>query len=303
MSYFHYFYENNLFIKIMFLHLHCNYENIEIMTDTKKDIIWSTENLVMFGMWLESKGEYGYGLLCIHGSCLGIKIGGLLKLTWGDFIYDFALHSDEEDEFPCRKELSIINEKKDGKKIIELSPFIQRYTSNVYRKNLEYHSLDANKPIYINEKTGKVLTTSSLNRELNKLYEQYKLEIYSRTYLEISFRELKTNTFEIAWGRDMVHKYNYTKKIFIAVSKYMGHRTVNDTINLFEIEPKEEIKFSYDMFNPDFKTEMDMETTLFDNYNLGIYLLKNDLGFKSDEFITRSKKQVNYDVTDRKFWD
>jgi hypothetical protein len=224
-------------------------------------------------------------------------------LSW-DFINDDgSLYPDDDDNFPSREELSIINEKKEDKQVIELSSFIQRYTREVYQNNFNNHSRDADSPIYINVKTGKVLTTSSLNRELNKLYEQYKLEIYSLTYLEIRFRELKTNTFEIAWGRDMVKKYNYTKKIFIAVSKYMGHRTVNDTVKLFEIEPKEEINFSYDMFNPDFKTEMELGITLVDKYALGIYLLKNNLGYMTDEFRIRSKKLVSQSITDRKFWD
>lgn len=286
----------------MFLHLHCNYENIETMNNTKEDLIWSTENLVMFGIWLVEKGEYGYGLLCVHGSCLGIKIGSLLKLTWHDFIDDNGERfPNENDNFPSKNELIITNEKKDAKRIIELSSFIQRYTRQVYANQFDYNTCDVDAHIYINVKTGKLLSTSSLNRELNKLYEQFKLEVYSLTFLELKFRELKTNTFEIAWGRDMVQKYNCTKKVFIAVSKYMGHRTVNDTINLFELQPNEDIKISYDMFNPINLNELG---DLFNSkFKLGLYLLNNNLGLPTEEFISRSRSREDIWYNEERFWD
>ena len=264
------------------------------MDNENNNIIWSTENLAMFGMWLVNKGEHGYGLLCIHGSCLGIKIGTLLKLTWNDFINDDgSLYPHEEDNFPSREELKIVNEKKDGLRIIELSSFIQRYTREVYSNIFDNYSRDVSAPIYINVKTGKILTTSSLNRELNKLYEQYKLEVYSLTYLELKFKELKTNTFEIAWGRDMVQKYNCTKKVFIAVSKYMGHRTVNDTIKLLDIQPNENIKFCFNMFNPDLKNEIDMVNILNNKYHLQSYLLTNELVNCTKEFWNQRNKYLN----------
>ena len=286
----------------MFLHLHCNYENIETMNNTKEDLIWSTENLVMFGMWLVEKGEYGYGLLCIHGSCLGIKIGSLLKLTLYDFIDDNGERfPNENDNFPSKNELIITNEKKDAKRIIELSSFIQRYTRQVYANQFDYYTCDVDAHIYINVKTGKLLSTSSLNRELNKLYEQFKLEVYSLTFLDLKFRELKTNTFEIAWGRDMVQKYNCTKKVFIAVSKYMGHRTVNDTIKLFELQSNENIKISYDMFNPINLNELG---DLFNSkFKLGLYLLNNNLGLATEEFISRSRSREDIWYNEERFWD
>ena len=272
------------------------------MNNTKEDLIWSTENLVMFGIWLVEKGEYGYGLLCVHGSCLGIKIGSLLKLTWHDFIDDNGERfPNENDNFPSKNELIITNEKKDAKRIIELSSFIQRYTRQVYANQFDYNTCDVDAHIYINVKTGKLLSTSSLNRELNKLYEQFKLEVYSLTFLELKFRELKTNTFEIAWGRDMVQKYNCTKKVFIAVSKYMGHRTVNDTINLFELQPNEDIKISYDMFNPINLNELG---DLFNSkFKLGLYLLNNNLGLPTEEFISRSRSREDIWYNEERFWD
>ena len=269
--------------------------------DNKKEAIWSTKDVVMFGMWLVNKGDYGYGLLCIHGACLGIKVGSLLKLTWYDFINDngerFPHH---EDNFPSRDVLIIKNERKDEERVVELSSFIQRYTRQVYAN--EFNMIAINAHIYINIKTGKVLTTSSLNRELNKLYEQFRLEVYSKTYLDLKFREIRTNTFEIAWGRDMITKYNCTKKVFIAVSKYMGHRSVNDTIKLLELEPNEEITFSYDMFNPEPQIENEINTIFNSKANLGLYILKNNFGIITDEFRKRAEKSEIKSIREVAFW-
>lgn len=288
----------------MFLHLHNNYENTEIMNKDNKDVIWSTKDVVMFGMWLVNKGEYGYGLLCIHGACLGIKIGPLLKLKWCDFIDDNGeIFPIEDDNYQSKDELIIKNERKDEVRVIELSSFIKRYTRQVYSDSFGYNSSNVDANIYVNTKTGKVLTTSSLNKELNKLYEQFRLEIYSKTYLDLKFRELKTNTLEIAWGRDMITKYNCTKKVFIAVSKYMGHRSVNDTIKLLELEPNEEITFSYDMFNPEPQIEDELNDIFSSKANLGLYILRNSIGLFTDEFHIRAEKSEIKSLREVAFWE
>lgn len=258
-----------LFNSKLMLPLHCNYENTEIMRDDNNDLIWTSENLVMFGMWLVNKGEHGYGLLCIHGSCLGIKIGTLLKLKWKDYIEEF---NDQ-----AKHNLDIYDEKKSKYQSYSLSNFIKRYTEWAYKNDFydEFRTIES--PIYSNCKTGKVLTTSSLNRELNKFYQEFRQEVYSKTYLDIKLRELKTNAFEIAWARDFVTKYNFTKKAFIIISKYMGHRTVNDTINLLELEPNDEIRITYDLFDPSPKEEGEIESIFSDNEKFKHYLFSQGI--------------------------
>lgn len=230
--------------------------------------IWSTENLVMFGMWLVNKGEYGYGLLCIHGSCLGLKIGTLLQIKWKDLI-------DINGE--CMMFIEIFDKKKDEPDFFSLTEFLMQYTEKVYRNNFHEEIEARESPIYINSKTGKVLTTSSLNRELNKFYSEFKLETYSKTNFKLTLRELKTNSFEIAWARDFVAKYNFSKKVFIIVSKHMGHRTVNDTINLLEIEPQDEIIICHDLFNPNRTKLFEMEQIFTDNIDFKRYLLGQNI--------------------------
>jgi hypothetical protein len=231
----------------------------------KQDRIWTTQDLVLLGLWLLKQGEYGHGLLCIHGACTGIKVGTLLKLRWKDFINPV---SDE-----CHFDLFF----KEGKiKNVQLSHFIQRNTQFVFASTNDGKQVTYKTPVYTNAKTGQVLTTSSLNRELQRFYEQFKNETFEKTGIELNFAELKTNAFEIAWGRDMVNHYNRTKKVFIAVSKYMGHRTVNDTIRLLQIEPNDEITLRFDLYNPDVKTEMQLDETLEDDKKLKEYFLKQE---------------------------
>ncbi|WP_269237341.1 hypothetical protein [Flavobacterium flavigenum] len=247
------------------------------MNENNNDLIWTSENLVMFGMWLVKKGEHGYGLLCIHGSCLGLKIGTLLKLKWNDFIEEY----NEE----CKFYLEIVDDKKSKIDTYRLSKFLMRYTKWAYKNDFNDENRTIESLIYINCKTGKSLTTSSLNRELNKFYQEFRSEVYSTTFLDLKLRELKTNSFEIAWARDFVTKYNCTKKAFIIVSKHMGHRTVNDTINLLEIEPNDDIVITYDLFNPSTKEESEIEQIFSNKEKLKQYLLSQNISTTTLEFM------------------
>lgn len=274
-----------------FLSLHCKYENTDDMRDDNNDLIWTSENLVMFGMWLVDKGEHGYGLLCVHGSCIGLKIGTLLKLKWEDFIYEI----NEQSKYT----LEIFDEKKSKNQSYPLSDFIMRYTEWAYKNNFNDESRTIESLIYINCKTGKLLTTSSLNRELNKFYQEFRQEVYSKIYLDLKLRELKTNSFEIAWARDFVTKYNCTKKAFIIVSKYMGHRTVNDTINLLEIEPNDSISISFDLFNPTVKTELEIQELFTNTEKFKHYLLSQNIVTTTPLFMKNRDKSKDYDIKDK----
>jgi hypothetical protein len=271
--------------------LHCKYENTDDMRDDNNDLIWTSENLVMFGMWLVDKGEHGYGLLCIHGSCIGLKIGTLLKLQWKDFIYE----SNNQSKYT----LEIFDEKKSKNQSYPLSDFIIRYTEWAYKSDFNDESRTIESLIYINCKTGKLLTTSSLNRELNKFYQEFRQEVYSKTYLDLKLRELKTNSFEIAWARDFVTKYNCTKKAFIIISKYMGHRTVNDTINLLEIEPNDDITISYDLFNPTVKAELELQELFSNIEKFKHYLFSQRIATTTPLFMKNRDKSKDYDIRDK----
>lgn len=234
---------------------------------------WSTEALVVFGYWLIRKGELGYGLLCIHGPILGMKIGTMLSLKWGDFI-------NEENE--CDNLLFFEEEegKADTNTYRELSEFFREVTNDAFaklpRRETPYDF------VYTKSKTDQVLTTSTLNRELNKFYSDYKEETLQLTGIELDYRELKSNAFEIAWARDMVKYYAYSKKAFIAVSKFMGHRTLKHTIDLLGIEPRDEITFRFDLFEPSF-VWLKTVTTMFENpHDYSSYLMNRGFTKKAD---------------------
>ena len=179
---------------------------------------WTSKALVLFGMWLWKEKEYGHALLCLHAPQWGLKIGTQLSITWEDII--------NSEDGSCKQELWI-RDKETPHRLI--SPYIKETLETAYAelpiKNIEDE-------IYMNYRTGKPLTSSTLNRELQKHSHQ--------------FIELKSNAFEIAWAMDMVKKYNYSKQVFSAVSSFMGHRTVKDTIKLLELEPVDKIEFDFD---------------------------------------------------------
>ncbi|MES1181176.1 MAG: hypothetical protein ABUL44_00120, partial [Flavobacterium sp.] len=240
-------------------------------------MIWTTEGLVFFGTWLLKKNLPGYGLLCIHAPILSIKMGTLLKLKWADFI--------DPTTNKCEATLQIKDEKENTglsrEQFLsrELSEYIQKITTTVFKRYQGEQGFDYADFVYLNSRTGKVLTTSTLKRELQKLYEDFKNEVYQITYLELKFRAIETNSFEIAWGRDMVSLYNYSKKAFIAVSKFLGHRTVAHTIKYLEHECIDNVRLRFDLYSPN----TEMAFAIYDN-------------LEDEKWLTRylvSKKFVN----------
>jgi hypothetical protein len=193
---------------------------------------WTSKALVFFGMWLWKEKEYGHALLCMHAPQWGLKIGTQLNITWDDVM-------NTEDNF-CKHELWIRDKETPHR---EINPFIKETLEMAYA---ELPIKNTDDSIYMNYRTGKPLTSSTLNRELQAHAKQFEYEIEKQTGFKLNYKPLKTNAFEIAWAMDMVKKYRYSKQVFIAVSNFMGHRTLKDTIQLLELEPIEKIEFDFD---------------------------------------------------------
>lgn len=190
---------------------------------------WSSELLTIFGMWLWEKGENGHALLCIHGPIWGYKIGRQLKISWDDF-----------------------SSAKGRLKIVLELPYKDEHRRPVTGAALKYlelakelHKGPITDRIYVNNRTGKPLTTSTLNRELQSLSTEFIGELERKYNVSFKLKTLKSNSFEIAWALKNVERYNYSKKSFIAVSKFMGHRSLKDTIELLGVEPNDNILFDF----------------------------------------------------------
>ena len=193
---------------------------------------WNSTALVLLGRWLWEQGEYGHGLLCMHAPFWGLKIGTQLKVSWDDVM-------DTEDGL-CRGEVIIAD------KDIASRPLSVYLIDTILEAYAKLPVSNTDDTMYMNYKTGKPLTSSTLNRELQRLSEKFLEYIKAETNLELNYKPLKTNAFEIAWALDMVAKYHYSKQVFSAVSDHMGHRTIKDTIQLLEVEPNETIIFDFD---------------------------------------------------------
>lgn len=231
------------------------------MSETKEQYKahWSSELLTLLGIWLFEKGEIGHALLCITGPQWGYKTAIQLKITWDD-VYDFEDHDFKYILFPdaqCEaKEDDVETRFIDGlaRKYIELAENIVdlNYTDDV---------------ICTNYKTGKPLSTSTLNRELQKFSKQFLKEIEEKTGKEFHLKPLKSNAFQIAFALKLLAKYSYSKKAFVSISKFMGHRTLKDTIKLLEVEPFDTIVYDFQGFS--------------ESSNLNIELLENTDKLKS----------------------
>lgn len=192
---------------------------------------WTTELLTLFGMWLWEEEEYGHALLCIHGPQWGYKIGQQLKLSWEDVFNDdwgeFKLEIELEGNFEIVRPIT-------GKAL--------DYLEMAFKMLKERKEGDS---IYLNYRTGKPLTTSTLNRELKMHSDQFLYELTKKLGYEINLKPLKSNAFQIAWVLKMLDRYHYSKKCMIEMSKFMGHRTLKHTIELLEIEPMDKIVYDF----------------------------------------------------------
>jgi hypothetical protein len=196
-----------------------------------KENHWTSEMLTLLGMWLWEQGEYGHGLLCIHGPQWGYKIGHQLNIVWDNILgeedFKWELNLDEGNDVPRYT-----------------SEMARDYLIKLYEMKMD-EEIDGGESIYLNSKTGKALTTSSLNRELKRFSELFIKELDEKHGWKVDLKPLKSNAFQIAGAFKMLEKYNYSKKAFIAVSKFMGHKSLKYTIDLLEIEPFDEIIFDF----------------------------------------------------------
>lgn len=220
---------------------------------------WSSEALILFGLWLWERGEYGHAMLCIHAPNWGFKIGEQLKLQWAHVI-----------DGKTGKCLPALREARNQG---------SRPIRNVVKANIEkaYKVLkikDIYGDLYVNAKTGKPLTSSTLNRELQRLAKQFLAYVKERTGIELPFKEIKTNAFEIAWAKDITRANNYIPEVYPVLSRYMGHRTVKDTLALLEEEAgAQSLKFGFDLLSDD--TPLVNENLLEDESKLTRFVERN----------------------------
>ena len=246
-------------------------QRINDNTTMNEGQIWTTELLNLFGLWLIDRGEIGYGLLSIHGSTLGIKIGDMLDIRWGDFIGD---------DGECTDLLTFETKKvnKNSFDYRELSEYVREITSEVFStlptKDTPYNY------VYTKKNSEQNLSTSTLNRELQGFQKICIVEIFQLVGQRLELKPLKTNAFEIAWARDLVLSYKLSKKAFIEVSKFMGHRTVKETVSLLELEPNDDIQFVFNYYNPSEANRKNLLKLFKDAKHLKYFLLnRNLIGF------------------------
>ena len=205
--------------------------------------IWDTKGLTFLGYWALKKHQFGHGLLIFHATAFGAKVGNLIHIKWDVFKkeitkdYVFFDYNDIEIETSNGEKLTF------GFHLIKQYEFV---FNAIIKQNPNFSYDDF---IYTNSKTGKVLTTSTLKRELQTLYKKTKVEIKDLTGYELVYREIETNAFEIAWGREIVNYYRFAKQAFIKVSKRMGHRTLKDTIALLEFDIMEDIDLKINFYD------------------------------------------------------
>ena len=222
---------------------------------------WDVKTLTRIGAWLYSKEEYGYSLLFLHGAHLGIKITYQLKLKWKDFI----------NKDGSIKKVILVN---DGRNIERRMGGTCSVTTELIYKKLK-PDLDS---LVYKKKNGKPIISNTLNRELEKIISDYQkycsdtLIKHKNKYEHTDVMELKNSNpvfnrefnfnvelnsridllkkerkgkiisskdLEIAWALEVLREYGYSHKAFVEVSKHIGHKNVQATIDILGNEPVE----------------------------------------------------------------
>ena len=208
--------------------------------------LWDTNGLTFLAYWALRKRQYGHSLLIFHATAFGAKPGNLLHLRWNIFKKELV------DGYVTFDKNEFETEAGNGEKLLfelDLITHCEFVFNVIIRQNPKYSFDDY---MYTNSKTGKVLTTSTLRRELQTLYKKTKEDIKELYGCELLYREMETNAFEIAWAREIVRYYRFTKQAFIKVSKRMGHRTLNDTIALLGFDMMEDIDLKIKFYDANF---------------------------------------------------
>jgi hypothetical protein len=162
---------------------------------------WNTKDILKFANWLWEEKQYGFSLLAIHGVFLGLKTGTQLGLKWEDFI-------DEKGKPKLQLDLK---GKEQNREISSLCAKLNFAFYNELRPKKEDF-------IYVNFKTKKVIESSNISRNLQRLAELYLVDNNIKIY---DYFPIKGNSFQIAWAIDILEFNNYSKKINILIIWYI----------------------------------------------------------------------------------
>jgi hypothetical protein len=203
----------------------------------------NTESLTRFGLWLLSSGNFGHGLLVLHGCQMGFKLKDQLNLRWKDFINE----NEEVNNF--------VQVKGDIKRYI--NPFVELVTKEVFEKINPKKILS--KSPYI-KKNNSIISNHNLKVELNRYYKRWlknEKAISKSFYIKISSdsqnQSIRSQDFEHAWARDFLCNNQYDIEAFKILSRAMKHKSLEYTINLYGVSPLKkpvEYKFEFDYNMP-----------------------------------------------------
>ena len=185
---------------------------------------WTSEEILKFAEWLWENNQRSYSILAMHGVCWGIKIGNLLEMKWSDII----------ENGKAKTELIF------DKEVIKVSSFCQQLNETLYKELRP----EINSKIHIN-KTGKVIDTSNLSKNLQRLSEKYSKEFEIEL---VGLNPLIGSSFQIAWIIDMLEFNHFSKNAFSDLAKHLKKKTMKDLEEYIGIKPKE-TQIKYDLLD------------------------------------------------------
>lgn len=152
------------------------------------------------------KKDQNYRLLLIVGIPVytGLRIGDVLKLTWGDFL--------------GKTDLTIIEQKTNKMREIRLNEKLRELVSCAYNSQM---ISDPNEPIFLNRYKTKIISIQYVNRALKKLALHYKLTDNPT--------EWKSHLLRKSFGRHVYLTNNQNDMGLIILSELFGHSSISTT--------------------------------------------------------------------------
>jgi hypothetical protein len=185
---------------------------------------WTSQEILKFAEWLWENDQRSYSILAMHGVCWGIKIGNLLEMKWSDIIENGR----------SKTELTF------DKEVIKVSLFCQKLNETLYKELRP----EINSKIHIN-KTGKVIDTSNLSKNLQRLSEKYSKDCGVDL---IGLNPLIGSSFQIAWLIDMLEFNHFSKNAFSDLAKHVKKKTVKDLEDYVGMKPMD-TQIKYDLLD------------------------------------------------------
>ena len=152
-------------------------------------------------------------LLCTIQAMLGLRVGDVLSLTWGDLLSNAEMRLTEQKTGKSRK--LIVNE--------SLRAAVQEEFEKGFNTKMS-------ELIFINKHKTKAISISYVNRSLKSAFEKYGVEA----------EQVSSHLLRKSFSYKILTDNNFSDKAIFLVSRLLNHANINTTMKYLMLDEREE---------------------------------------------------------------